>query len=97
MCEQDNILEALVEERICAGMSVCCSARLGSGNIYNKSLQRLAARCAGAGHLGPRRGAPCRWWRGAGRRCSYRRGPASSGGWSGSTPPGQVTGDTGDR
>ena len=42
MCEQDNIFEALVEERICAGMSVCCSARLGSGNIYNKSLQRLA-------------------------------------------------------
>ena len=42
MCEQDNILEALVEERICAGMSVCCSARLGSGNIHNKWLQRLA-------------------------------------------------------
>ena len=85
------MLEALVEERICAGMSVCCSARLGSGNIYDKWLQRPAA-----GHLGPRRGAPCRWRRGAGRRCSCRRGLASSGGWSGSTPPGQVTGDTGD-
>ena len=54
MCEQDNIFEALVEERICAGMSVCCSARLGSENIYNKSLQRLAVLVT-LGHVEPHR------------------------------------------